>query len=75
MAGPSACPKRAGTMERGFVVDRGPGTYTVGDWAAGEPVRSFRAGLKLRGRARLRIVTRRCRRCGFPESRAPDAPH
>ncbi len=58
----------------GFVVDEGYGTVTVGDWVAGEPVKSFWAGLKLKGRTRLRIATWRCRRCGFLESYAPDAP-
>jgi hypothetical protein len=61
-------------MERGFVVDEGYGTVTVGDWVAGEPVKSFWAGLKLKGRTRLSIATWRCRRCGFLESYAPDSP-
>jgi hypothetical protein len=61
-------------MERGFVVDEGYGTVTVGEWVAGEPVKSFWAGLKLKGRTRLGIATWRCRRCGFLESYAPDSP-
>lgn len=73
MAEPSSCPKCAGTMERGFVVDQGHGTWTVGDWVAGEPVKSIWTGLKLRGKARLKIATFRCRRCGYLESYAPDA--
>jgi predicted Zn-ribbon and HTH transcriptional regulator len=73
MAEPSTCPKCAGTMERGFVVDQGHGIVAVGDWVAGEPVRSLWTGLKLRGKTRLRVATWRCRRCGFLESYAPEA--
>lgn len=73
MAQPGNCPKCAGTMERGFVVDQGYGTVTVGDWVAGEPVKSLWTGVKLRGKTRLKVATWRCRRCGYLESYAPDA--
>jgi hypothetical protein len=59
-------------MERGFVVDHNHGTYSVGEWVAGAPLKSFWTGLKLRGRARLKVATWRCRRCGYLESWAPD---
>ena len=73
MAGPGSCPKCAGAMERGFVVDQGYGVVTVGEWVPGEPVKSFWTGLKLPGKTRLKVATWRCRRCGFLESYAPDA--
>jgi hypothetical protein len=73
MAEPTSCPKCAGTMERGFLLDQGHGTYTLPHWVEGEPVKSIWTGLKLRGKARLRVATWRCRRCGYIESYAPDA--
>lgn len=73
MAGPGSCPKCAGAMERGFVVDQGYGTFAVGEWVAGEPVKSIWTGLKLRGTTRLKVATWRCRRCGYLESYAPDS--
>jgi hypothetical protein len=60
-------------MERGFVLDQAHGQVTVAQWVAGEPVRSFWIGLKLRGRARLEVATWRCRRCGFLERWAAGA--
>lgn len=57
-------------MEPGYVVDEGYGSRTVAKWVAGEPERSFWTGLKLRGKARLDIVTYRCGRCGYLESYA-----
>lgn len=59
-------------MEPGYVIDEGYGTRTVANWVAGEPEKSIWTGLKLRGKARLKVVTWRCRRCGFLESYAPD---
>jgi predicted nucleic-acid-binding Zn-ribbon protein len=73
MAEPSSCPKCAGTMERGFIVDRGYGSFAVAEWVEGEPVKSFISGLSLRGKKKLKVLTRRCRRCGFLESYAADA--
>lgn len=70
MAEPSNCPKCAGTMERGFLLDRTQGTYAVTEWVAGEPVKSLWIGLKLRRKTRLKVATWRCRRCGFLESYA-----
>ncbi len=74
MAEPSTCPKCAGTMERGIVLDQVYGTHAVPEWVEGEPERSIWTGLKLRGKARFGIATWRCRRCGFLESYAPDRP-
>jgi len=73
MAGPGSCPKCAGTMERGFVLEQGHGTFAVTDWVAGEPVKSFWTGLRIRGRTRLPMATWRCRRCGYLESYAGEA--
>jgi hypothetical protein len=60
-------------MERGFVVDQSYGAFAVAEWVAGEPEKSAWTGLKIRGKARLKIRTWRCRRCGFLESYAPDS--
>ena len=73
MAGPSSCPKCAGTMEGGFTLDQGHGTYAVAEWVAGAPEKSMWTGIKLRKKTRLRVETWRCRRCGFLESYAPEA--
>ncbi len=71
MAEPSNCPKCAGTMEPGFLLDQGEGPHAVTEWVEGEPEKSLWTGLKLRRKTRLKIATWRCRRCGFLESYAP----
>jgi hypothetical protein len=52
-------------MNPGYIVDR-----TVANWVAGEPERSMRTGLKLRGKDKLDVITYRCGRCGYLESYA-----
>jgi len=65
-----SCPRCSGSMEPGYTLDEGYGTRTVAKWVAGEPERSIRTGLKLRGKAQHDVVTYRCRRCGYLESYA-----
>ena len=64
------CPRCAGTMEPGYVIDEGYGTRTVANWVAGEPEKSIWTGLKLRGKQKHPVITYRCRRCGCLESYA-----
>lgn len=73
MAEPSSCAKCAGTMERGFLLDRTYGGQVATDWVEGAPEKSFWTGLKLGRKTRLQVATWRCRRCGFLESYAADA--
>ncbi len=68
------CPKCAGSMAEGFVVDTSYGTMTVSGWVEGAPEKSMWTGLKLSGRARSDIVTWRCNRCGFLEQYAVATP-
>lgn len=68
------CPKCAGAMEEGFVVDYGDyGSTRPSDWVAGEPVKSFWSGTKISGKKQYRVRTLRCVRCGYLESYATDA--
>jgi hypothetical protein len=70
------CPKCNSEMQEGFVIDRSHGnSATLPVWASGAPERHWFRGLKLRGRARFRVLTRRCRRCGLLESFALDQAH
>jgi hypothetical protein len=69
----SVCPKCAGQMEEGFVVDRGHGNrFNVSCWVAGAPESGF-WGLKIRDKARRPVRTLRCVNCGFLESYAVEA--
>lgn len=72
MANPGNCPKCAGAMERGFLLDQGYGTFAAAEWVEGTPEKSLWTGLKLRGKTKLKVATWRCRRCGFLESYAAD---
>jgi hypothetical protein len=68
------CPKCAGAMAEGFVVDHTHGGVGVSGWVAGAPERSAWTGLKLKGRVRSDIAAWRCGRCGFLEHYAVAAP-
>jgi hypothetical protein len=68
------CPKCAGEMARGFLVDRGDSMVPLqSDWAEGDP-RSSRwvtfTGAVDRGKERLPVVSYRCGTCGYLESYA-----
>lgn len=64
------CPKCRSRMEDGFIVDSTHGGSTQSQWAAGQPVKSFWTGLKLRGQRMLKVATYRCTSCGYLESYA-----
>lgn len=68
------CPKCAGAMGEGFVVDGIHGGHAVSSWVAGAPERSAWMGLKLGKRVRSEISAWRCERCGFLEHYAVAAP-
>ncbi len=68
------CPKCAGTMREGFVVDGIHGGSAVSSWVAGAPVKSMWMGVKLSGRPRSEIAAWRCERCGFLEHYALATP-
>jgi hypothetical protein len=70
MAQSRECPKCAGAMSNGFIVDKTHGGAAVSTWVEGEPKKSFWTGLDLRGATPIPITTWRCRRCGFLESYA-----
>jgi hypothetical protein len=66
-----SCPKCAGSMEAGFILDRAHmNVLTVSQWLEGEPETSFWTGLKTKNRERYAVATYRCQRCGFLESYA-----
>ena len=58
-------------MERGYIIDEGQGgSRKLQTYVAGQPQKSFWAGLSLRGKDRLDVTTYRCQRCGYLESYA-----
>jgi len=71
MRAPETCLRCRGSMEPGFVVDRGhhssPGTQ---EWVEGEVERNFWSGIKTKGRTKLAVRTYRCEKCGLLESYA-----
>jgi hypothetical protein len=74
MAQTKECPKCAGGMVDGFVVDHTHGGAAVSSWIEGAPNKSIWVGLKLTGLTPIEITTWRCRRCGFIESYADGDP-
>jgi len=65
-----SCPRCAGSMVGGYIVDEGHGTRTVARWIEGNPERSMWTGLKIRGKDKFDVTTYRCGRCGYLESYA-----
>lgn len=68
------CPKCAGSMAEGFVLDKTHGGVGVASWVEGAAERSMWTGVKLAGRPRFLISAWRCGRCGFLESYASGEP-
>jgi hypothetical protein len=68
----TACPKCAGLMEEGFILDVAQRGYGQATWVRGPPEPSFWAGLKLKGKTPRPVVALRCSRCGYLESYAQD---
>jgi hypothetical protein len=58
------CPFCGGTLESGFLIDQGEGRRVV-EWVQGEPEASFWTGVKIAGKARGPVETRRCTDCGY----------
>lgn len=76
-----ACPKCNGTMETGFIIDRGDADRsTASRWAPGLPRIGSFLGFKTvhvtwdQTRAALDTITLRCTSCGYLESYAPNPP-
>ncbi len=66
----SRCPKCAGEMVQGFIVDRTDVGVAVSSWFEGAPKSSFWSGTKAPDVNRIPIGTFRCSACGFLESYA-----
>ncbi len=64
------CPKCAGDMSNGFIVDSTYGANKVSTWHEGEPERSFFLNTKTHKSKMLKVKTFRCVECGFLESYA-----
>ena len=62
------CPKCAGSMELGFIVDKDHGGQTVSKWSPGTPVKSFWQGTKIDRELIIPVGTYRCSTCGFLEA-------
>jgi hypothetical protein len=58
-------------MTEGFLLDEGYGESYAVSWIEGAPERSFWTGVKKRGRARYKVVSYRCERCGVLKFYAP----
>lgn len=68
------CPKCAGRMTDGFIIDKGDyGSVGVSAWQEGAPRRSIWTGIKLSESDTFQVTTWRCGRCGLLESYAPSA--
>ena len=70
---PLSCPRCAGSMEPGYILDETYGKVGSEKWVEGEPQYSIWTGLRLRGKQRLQVTTYRCRGCGYLESYAEEA--
>lgn len=71
MNAPKECIRCRGSMEPGFVLDRGHhSTAGTQDWVEGEPERSFWTGVKTKGKEKFPVRTFRCARCGYLEAYA-----
>lgn len=70
MTEPKKCPKCAGNMESGFMIDRaGPAANRQAQWLDGPPTPNFwRHGVKMHGREPVPVTTFRCEGCGYLES-------
>ncbi len=69
------CPKCAGPMSAGFIIDHGDMNYaSTTIWQAGAPETSFWTGLKSDGRLQRQVETFRCDACGYLESYAHKPP-
>jgi hypothetical protein len=67
----TTCPDCGGTMQMGYTADRtGSSVPEQAFWVEGEPQRTRFAGLNMRDRAQLPIITLRCERCGLLKSYA-----
>ncbi len=67
--GPDRCPRCAGRMEQGFVVDNAHGgARLVSHWVEGPPEKAFWTRTKAPSAAQIPIGTFRCSSCGFLES-------
>jgi hypothetical protein len=63
------CPKCAGEMEQGFVIDNTYGARLVSHWSKGAPRESFWGGAK-KPDGELPIGMFRCPSCGYLEAYA-----
>jgi len=71
MAFPSPCPKCAGSMAEGFLMEyTSQSSRAPTRWVEGPPEPSTWTGLRIKDRAILAVATYRCGRCGFLESYA-----
>jgi hypothetical protein len=78
MVQPMTCPKCAGHMESGFMLDRAPGGANLqSKWLEGPPTPSFflpGGRVKMQGREPVPVTTFRCDGCGYLESFAIEQP-
>ena len=69
MSEATKCIRCQGAMEAGYIVDFGGGISRQ-HWFAGEPVKAFLSGLKVKWSQRVPTRTYRCENCGYLESYA-----
>ena len=65
------CPDCGGMMKPGFLLDEGYGTSYATSWVEGPAERSIWTGVKKRGRAKHKVTSYRCEKCGLLKSYAP----
>jgi hypothetical protein len=58
-------------MEEGFLLEQGEGPVLSAEtWVSGKPVKSWLAGLNLKGKVLHEVTTFRCTACGYLDSYA-----
>jgi hypothetical protein len=67
-----ACSKCGGAMQEGFILDLLRAGQMPASWIEGEPEKSIFDQARIKGRARYRIRSFRCTKCGLLENYATD---
>ena len=70
---PPHCPHCNKSMALGFILDESHGQQVQQKWVPGAPTKAWWGGFRLKGLARLPVVSYRCPRCGLLYSYALEA--
>lgn len=68
------CPKCAGEMQPGFLLEKSDGYRACTEWISGAPEDKALGGVVVKGRAQYPVRSYRCAACGFLEHYALPGP-